>query len=484
MAIEPPYLSGYNIFNTDNYNCKIYVPKESENRYKLNYNWKNYAILIYPYDYERVQTNYEIWYTSNNNSIVEPHYRDSFGYASIVSNSYQDGRYIMTFDREITEIGFEAFYDCDNLLSVIIPESVTVIGNYAFSSCDYLTNVTLGNSVETIGVEAFYGIGLRSITIPDSVTTIGDRAFSGCSYLSEFKGKYASEDSRCLIINGVLKAFAPADLKTYTIPNSVTEIGNSVFQWCSVDSITIPNSVINIGASAFSNCYAKEIIIGNNVATIGDNAFWNCLYLTHVTLPNSVTSIGKKAFAACYNLEQFSGKFAEDNGRILVIDGTLAVFAPVGVTEYTIPNNITSIGDSVFYSCSKLTSITIPDSVTSIGDSAFSSCSNLTNISIPDSVTSIGDSAFSSCKNLTSITIPESITSIGSSAFSYCSNLTSVYCKPATPPSAGYKMLHHHYNDNYQPIGCTIYVPMESVEAYKTAANWSSYAVDIVGYAF
>ena len=507
MAIEPPYLSGYNIFNTDNYNCKIYVPKESENRYKLNYNWKNYAILIYPYDYERVQTNYEIWYTSNNNSIVEPHNRDSFGYASIVSNYYQDGRYIMTFDREITEIGYGAFWDCDNLSSITIPNSVTEIGYEAFCDCDNLTSVTipnsvikiegrafnycctlidlnLGNGVETIGQDAFYGTDIVSITIPDSIKELGEGAFASCDFLSEFKGKYASEDGRCLIINGVLKAFAPADINTYTIPNGVTEIGNLVFQWCSVDSITIPNSVINIGDSAFSNCYAKEIIIGNNVATIGDNAFWNCMSLTHVTLPNSVTSIGKKAFAACYNLEQFSGKFAEDNGRILVIDGTLAAFAPVGVTEYTIPNNITSIGDSAFNSCSNLTNISIPDSVTSIGNSAFGYCSKLTNITIPDSVTTIGSSAFSSCKNLTSITIPESITSIGSSAFSYCSNLTSVYCKPATPPSAGYNMLHHYYNDNYQPIGCTIYVPMESVEAYKTAANWSSYAVDIVGYAF
>lgn len=506
MSEEPAYLNGSGFF-ASNYDLKIYVPKESENRYKFDYYWDDYAAFIYPYDYERVQKNNEIWYTPVDNAIVEPYNRNAFGYANIVSNSYQDGRYIITFDREITEIGYDAFWDCDNLLSVIIPESVTVIGSYAFqdcnnllsviipesvtvigssafSGCGCLTDVTLGNCVETIGDDAFNGSGLRSITIPDSVTTIGDSAFSGCWYLSEFKGKYASEDSRCLIINGVLKSFASADINTYTIPNGVTEIGSSAFESTGLKNVTIPDSVVKIGRNAFAHCGLSEVIIGNNVSVIDEYGFWNCTSLKSVTMPNSVKSIGEAAFTACYNLQEFKGELAKDNGRILVIDDALIAFAPSGLTEYAIPNFVTSVSDYAFYSCGNLTSVTIPDSVTSIGNSAFVFCSKLTNITIPDSVTTIGSSAFSSCKNLTSITIPESITSIGGSAFYGCSNLTSVYCKPATPPSAGYDMLHHHYNDNYQPIGCTIYVPMESIEAYKTAANWSRYAVDIVGYAF
>ena len=79
-----------------------------------------------------------------------------------------------------------------------------------------------------------------------------------------------------------------------------------------------------------------------------------------------------------------------------------------------------------FYDCSALQSVTIPDSVTSIGNSAFYDCSALQSVTIPDSVTSIGDSAFEHCSALQSVTIPDSVTSIGSKAFQSCSKLQSV----------------------------------------------------------
>ena len=92
----------------------------------------------------------------------------------------------------------------------------------------------------------------------------------------------------------------------------------------------------------------------------------------------------------------------------------------------TFDNNITSIGNSAFYNCSRLTSITIPNSVTSIGSYAFKKCSGLTSINIPNSVTNIGSYAFEDCFGLTSINIPNSVTSVGSYAFSNCSRLTSI----------------------------------------------------------
>ena len=140
--------------------------------------------------------------------------------------------------------------------------------------------------------------------------------------------------------------------------------------------------------------------------------------------------------------------------------------------------DVTTIGEDAFYWCDSLTSVTIPDSVTTIGDRAFSECYSLTSVTIPDSVTAIGGYAFYNCSSLTSITIPDSVTSIRDEAFSYCSSLTSVYCKAVTPPAGGYYM----FDDNAS--GRKIYVPMESVEAYKSASYWSDYASDIVGYDF
>ena len=92
----------------------------------------------------------------------------------------------------------------------------------------------------------------------------------------------------------------------------------------------------------------------------------------------------------------------------------------------TIPDSVTSIGDSAFYDCSSLQSVTIPDSVTSIGDSAFNGCSSLQSVTVPDSVTSIGGSAFRGCSSLQPVIIPDSVTSIGNHAFESCSSLQSV----------------------------------------------------------
>ena len=328
-----------------------------------------------------------IEYTSTNGKVVTPNNADVFG-ASIVSNTYSDGKGVITFDGDVTEIGDEAFGDCSSLESITIPNSVTSIGEYAFCVCSSLTSITIPDGVTSIGGYAFSGCSsLTSITIPDSVTSIGGGAFSDCSSLEEFSGNFASEDGRCLIVDGVLNSFAPAGLTEYTIPNNVTSIGGS-------------------------------------------------------------------AFAGCSSLE-----------------------------SVTIPDNVTSIGWGAFGVCSSLESITIPDSVTSIGGSAFADCSSLARVTIPDSVTSIGGHAFFYCESLTSITIPDSVTSIGDYAFCSCSSLASVYCKPTTPPTMvedyGYC---NAFSNNAS--GRKIYVPMDSVEVYKTAEYWSDYADSIVGYNF
>ena len=144
-----------------------------------------------------------------------------------------------------------------------------------------------------------------------------------------------------------------------------------------------------------------------------------------------------------------------------------------GLTSVEIGTCVTTINDDSFSSCYSLTSITIPNSVTSIGERAFRYCTGLTSIDIPNSVTSIGNGAFRSCSGLTSITIPDSVTSISSDAFGYCSNLTSVTVLATTPPTLESSAFYGASNN------LIIYVPSESVSAYKAASGWSSYSSKI-----
>ena len=228
------------------------------------------------------------------------------------------------------------------------------------------------------------------------------------------------------------------EVTSVNIPNGVTSIGDYAFDDCAnLTSITIPNSVTNIGNSVFDGCTnLANITIPDSVTSIGKYAFNWCKGLTSITIPDSVTSIGLDAFSACTNLASIN--VSEKNENYSSVDGiffnkniTELIKYPAAktISEYSVPNSVTSIGYAAFASCTNLANITIPDSVTSIGYGAFASCANLASITIPNSVTSIEGRIFSSCANLASITIPNSVTSIGDGAFMQCKNLANIYYK-------------------------------------------------------
>ena len=230
--------------------------------------------------------------------------------------------------------------------------------------------------------------------------------------------------------------------------SETAKINNYAFNdLISVKYITIPDGVTSIGTYAFQNCYAlTSITIPDGVTSIGGNAFFSCYALTSITIPDGVTSIGAQTFNYCCAL-----------------------------TSITIPDSVTSIGGNAFQHCHALTSITIPDNVTSIGTYAFSSCYALTSITIPDSVTSITNYAFYNCHALASITIPDSVTNIGNNAFQHCYSILKYHFTSITPTTLGTNVFSGITSDT------VIYVPQESVEAYKTATNWSTYASYIQG---
>lgn len=202
--------------------------------------------------------------------------------------------------------------------------------------------------------------------------------------------------------------------------------------------------VTGINRAAFMNCTTLEsVIIPNSITSIGESAFESCHNLTSIIIPNSVTSIGKRTFMNCKKITSVSiaGNATIDNSSFSGCNAITEIVISVNdIAGFCNNNIIRAINEAIGIRNIKLlggdgdeiTNYIIPNTVTSIGNSAFKGCVGLTSIVIPNTVTSISNSAFEGCKGFNAITIPNSVTSIGKSAFSGCSGLTSVnvFCSP------------------------------------------------------
>ena len=371
LTVEVTYKGNYSFSYSNEYSGDVVIPSS------VSYNGKNYSVTSIGYDAFDDCT-----------SLKDLRIEDGKTTLSIY-DFYDCQIETLYLGRNIKyETGYSPFNGNTKLKSVTIGNSVTSIGDYAFQNCSSLTSITIPNSVTSIGEWAFsYCSSLKSVTIPNSVTSIGEGAFDDCTSLKDLR----IEDGKTTLS---IYEFYDCQIETLYLGRNINYKSGSLY-----------------GYSPFNgNTKLKSVTIGNSVTSIGDYAFGWCDGLTSVTIGNSVTSIGNRAFDGCSsltsvyindlvawcNMELGSWSNPLNYAREFYLNGEL-------LRDIVIPKEITEIKNEVFVGYDNLRSVVIHDNVTSIGNYAFQNCSGLTSITIPNSVTSIGQSAFYGCSSLKTV---------------------------------------------------------------------------------
>ncbi len=317
----------------------------------------------------------------------------------------------------IVTIGERAFNQCKSLNGVELPGALKEIKNYAFNECISLTSVSFPEGIQRIGYYAYYRCtSLYSITIPSRKVTIESGSFFNCSNTVDVTTYLCTKEA-------LEKFIRPEHINLTILPGITVIPARALMAYPQLASVSLPETVKSLGDYAFA-----------------------LSALTSINLPDSIESIGYQTFMGS------------------------------SINSIIFPKNITKIPDYAFQSCSSLASIVIHDGVTSIGNFAFSMCSALSDIAIPEGVTSIGDHAFQSCSGLSSIVIPSSVTRLGGRVFAVCKELKSATILAKTPPVIAEYASFGAGGIFLQAAECPIFVPDESVEAYKAANGWDEYA--------
>jgi hypothetical protein len=433
----------------------------------------------YAYHFSAVcSTGQTLYYniTDNTNHYVEITYPNYYGSSNPWGNYEKPtGRLVLPeivthegVNYLVTSIADYAFFECQELTSVELSNSILAIGSTqiefhdvydfpgSFKNCTSLSSVSFGSALYSIGDGSFSGCSeLTTISIPETITRIGREAFTGTGWYNEqpngllylsdcclgYKGPkptgslYLADNSRMIADF----AFAKCDelIGALVIPNSVKYIGNGAFSsylnpgtWSlhpNFTSLQLGNSVISIGKYAFSFVpFQGNLELPNSLISIGSGAFYNCNSFTgDIVIPNSVITIEKDAFCFCSG---FTGNLVLPNSVTTIGSGAFANCTGLR-GNLVIPNSVISIGGGAFANCSGFTgNLEIPNSVTTIGGNAFHDCTGFDgNLILCNPIDSIGASAFSGCYGLVGeITIPTSVLYIGKSAFKDCRSISKV----------------------------------------------------------
>ena len=322
-----------------------------------------------------------------------------------------------------------AFANCTNLVKAVIEEGVRTLSYQAFGQCGKLVDVTLPSTLEYIESRCFAEcVSLESIYLPRGLYGLYDNPFAGCTSLKSIAVDAANPNF--VSLDGVLFSadrtriiLAPkqADLSSFVIPDSVTEISDGAFyQNETLTSIVVPSSVKEIYHEAFAYCKnlvkadlsnATNLIYGNS------QVFCGCEALSELLLPDAMISIGTAFAENCVNLEQI-----DFPSSLVSIEWN--AFQSSGLAAIELPSSLKALGGNVFANCKNLASVAWPDMIESYQDGIFQGCTSLASIALPAGMVEVPRYTFYSCTSLQEIQIRGSLKHIGESAFANCDSLT------------------------------------------------------------
>ncbi len=305
-------------------------------------------------------------------------------------------------------------YRGKSVIKVHIPASVTTIESGAFADCKQLRHLSYGGTIEK-----WLSVSRASDWDTDTMYLCVECADGSVEKQSDGCIVYA--DGHCEEIPyGVASiareaCYKNVDMRSVTLPDSVTLIGVSAFAWSGLTDIRIPDSVTYISKDAFSRCYAlKSISLPEGIEYIGTQVFSECKNLQAITIPQSVTEIRPAAFYLCTSLKRVS------------IPGTVkkicerAFASCYGLVSVGLMNGVRLIEDFAFHNCIELKTVTFPASMDVIGRGAFFGCSNLTSATVNEGIIRINPSTFEACTALTKVKLPRTLKTIGKRAFARC----------------------------------------------------------------
>ena len=314
------------------------------------------------------------------------------------------------------------FLNEEEIVDLIIPESIDTVKARAFVRCNGLQSVTFHDGVKSIGIASFRECdGLTSLQIPNTVEEICAYAFLYCGNLSSVR---LSDSIECV----GTQAF-------YGSPVSLEMHINDLASWCGRTNNIMQNLIsarLFIGGEEVT-----DLVIPEGVTAIGSYAFNGCSGLTAIEIPNSVTTIYPHAFDDCS-----------------------------GLTSVTIPGSVKCIETDAFARCGNLKDVSFSEGLVKLSKGAFYGCGMLENIILPNSVRVIGGGVFQA-SGLRTVTIGCGVDSLAPNSFS-SAYLSDVYCYAINMPKTGETTPFAYSN-------ATLHVPEVSLELYKSTAPWSSF---------